>query len=157
MRLRALACACILTVLFGAGCAEQQKPESTPTASSPSPNKSTPATSSPSASGCSDVASAFLSKVGASSASAFEESVPKKPTGLARNGKVWFVSTPNGATWVTNINPTGGDAAGLVLPLNSSARQASETGVDVPAGAPIYEGFTDSSPAAAASRACAKK
>jgi hypothetical protein len=76
-------------------------------------------------------------------------------SGLMRKGVVYFVSTKDGATWVTSEDPTVGDQSGLILPLNAKARSDSEAGVDTPAGAPIYVGYTDASAEAVASRNCA--
>lgn len=99
-------------------------------------------------------AAAFAKRVNVASASAVKETVTTKPAGLYRKGFVWFVSTRDGATWVTNADPTV-DESGLTYPLNAKARAASELGVDVAAGAPVFEGLTDSSPGAVRSRTCA--
>jgi hypothetical protein len=80
--------------------------------------------------------------------------VPQAP-GLDRLGKVWFVSTREGATWVTNSDPTLKDfSSGLVYPLNDKARAASDVGVDA---ARDVSGFADGHPSAVESRSCAQK
>lgn len=103
--------------------------------------------------GCLAVSGAFVDSLGITLASAVKETVNAKP-GLNRRGMVWFVSTRTGATWVTSADPTTGES-GLTLPLNSQARAESQAGTDVAAGAPVFEGFTDASPAAVRSRSCA--
>lgn len=121
-----------------------------------SPNASTTVaavTTTTAAAGCLTVAPAFAARLTVPTASAIKETVPTKP-GLYRKGVVWFVSTKAGATWVTNADPTI-DESGLTYPLNAKARAASEVGVDVVAGSPVYEGLTDASPGAVRSRTCA--
>lgn len=71
-------------------------------------------------------------------------------------GDRWYVSTPAGATWITNINPEGPEQSGLTLPLNDAARAASELGTDARPGAPAYRGASDSDPRAVESRQCAE-
>jgi hypothetical protein len=79
---------------------------------------------------------------------------PETPTSLFRGGKIWFVSTKNGATWVTSADPTK-DQSGLTFPLNDKARAASQTGVDAPRDILTKAGITDDLPEAAQSRECA--
>jgi hypothetical protein len=89
-----------------------------------------------------------------SKASAVSDSVDKGG-GLTRIGKVWFVSTKDGATWITNLDPRTTETGGLILPLNDKARKKSETvPMDAPAWA--YAGITDNHPGAKASRTCAQ-
>ena len=67
----------------------------------------------------------------------------------------WFVSTPEGATWLSYRDPTVDDASGLVVPLNDAARAASDFGTAAAEGAPVFQGVEDSDAGASASRACA--
>lgn len=104
--------------------------------------------------GCLSASPTFVARFTGTSAAAVKETVPTKP-GLNRKGTVWFVSTKDGATWVTNIDPTA-DESGLIFPLNAKARAAApEVGADVAPGALVLEGFTDASPGAVRSRVCA--
>lgn len=119
---------------------------------------STPSSDQTAPAQCLEASSGFLKVLGITAgASAVAEAVTQSTAGLNRNGRIWFVSTKDGATWVTNADPTGADPGGLVLPLNSAARAASQTGVDVAPGAPVYAGATDDGSGATASRACAAK
>jgi hypothetical protein len=91
-------------------------------------------------------------------AAAVKVAVDPKAGGVGRNSHVaWFVSTPGGATWLTSADPTSADPGGLIVPLNDKARAASEVGIDVKPGAPVYGEFTDASPEAVASRTCAAR
>jgi len=74
--------------------------------------------------------------------------------GVANKGRVWFVSSKSGATWVSSQDPTR-DASGVVLPLNAKARTTSELGTDAKPGVPMYSGLDDSDPGAIESRRCA--
>lgn len=106
------------------------------------------------ASECQPVGTAFLKTLNVRSAAFVRRAVARSATGLLRQGAVWFVSTPGGATWVTNAGPTK-DEAGLILPLNQAARATAEVGVDVSVGSPAYAGITDIHEGAVASRRCA--
>lgn len=65
----------------------------------------------------------------------------------------FFVARSDGATWFTTADPKKDDS-GLVLPLDDAARAASDAGVDVPAGSPVYKGHTDDEPGARVVRSC---
>lgn len=104
---------------------------------------------------CLVASGAFNDRFGIGSAVAVRRDVAKQESGLGDEGVVWFVSTADGATWVTEIDPVGSDRSGLFLPLNEKARKASEVGSEATLGAPIYRGFNDTSEGAVASRACA--
>jgi hypothetical protein len=107
---------------------------------------------------CLPVSASFLSDLGVTAkASAVAEAVEKTATGLTRLGMIWFVSTRDGASWVTNADPTVAGSGGLTLPLNDKARAASDMGVDAQPGAPAYAGYNDASPGVRDSRTCAEK
>lgn len=65
----------------------------------------------------------------------------------------YFVATAGGATWFVTADVSKDDS-GLVLPLNDAARAASDAGVDVAAGAPVFKGRTDNDPGARVVRSC---
>lgn len=161
---------CVLLVaLVGCGSSGGDNPSAAPTVQQPvtsagaAPDVTSGATAPPTPTsraspttappGCLAVSGAFVDSLGITLASAVEEAVYTKP-GLNRKGTVWFVSTRTGATWVTNADPTTSES-GLILPLNSQAREESQVGADVAAGAAVLEGFTDASPGAVRSRSCA--
>jgi hypothetical protein len=107
--------------------------------------------------GCLAVSAGFLRRfaTGSASAAAIRASVPTQPGGAGAAGTVWLVSTPAGASWLTDADPTAADPRGLFLPLNDQARRLTSEGAEVPPDAPIFRGFTDASPAAVRSRTCA--
>lgn len=105
--------------------------------------------------GCLAASRSFLSQLGVFPAYAVVTEVPAEGSGLAEKGRVWFVSSASGATWVTSADPTSDRDEGIVLPLNAEARKASPVGAGTPAGAPDFEGLSDATPEAARSRACA--
>jgi hypothetical protein len=67
----------------------------------------------------------------------------------------WYYSTTAGATWISGVDPTTGNANAPTLPVNDKARTTSDVGVDVPAGAPAFGAANDFDPAAVQSRGCA--
>jgi hypothetical protein len=72
--------------------------------------------------------------------------------GLGNSERAWYVSAENGATWVTNIDPTlEEDLAGLIFALNGTARSTSEVGSEA---GPDPGGFSDSDEGAVKSRSC---
>lgn len=138
-------------IIGGNGVEPTDHPGSSPTLNIAQPTSGNQAAS------CLVVSAGFLRALGISAkASAVEQPVTAKQTGLLRNGKLWFVSTMEGATWVTNADPTSADPGGLILPLNSEARAASDVGADAKPAAPIYEGLTDDADGAKESRQCAR-
>lgn len=125
--------------------------------SNPSTRGTTPnqSSTSPSALECLAVSEAFLAQMRLPPPAAGFSLEVQQQAGVARNGRVWFVSTEGGATWVTNIDPTGPEESGLTLPLNDKARNASDVGRDVGPGAPVYGGIDDNHVGAVRSRDCA--
>jgi hypothetical protein len=103
---------------------------------------------------CITVGQPFLNMLQVTSAGAVQQSVDKTSSGLGISGAVWFVATLSGAIWVTNADRTSANPGGLVLPLNGDARATSDLGADARAGAPIYDGFTETSPGAVAALQC---
>jgi hypothetical protein len=72
--------------------------------------------------------------------------------GLGNSERAWYVSAENGATWVTNIDPSvEEDLAGLIAALNGTARSTSEVGSEVGLNP---GGFSDGDEGAVKSRAC---
>lgn len=67
----------------------------------------------------------------------------------------FYVATASGATWFTHTVDMTKDDGGLILPLNAEARAQSEVGVDVEAGAPVFQGRTATDDGAAVARSCA--
>lgn len=68
-------------------------------------------------------------------------------------GDGWVVATTDGAAWL--VYGDLGEGAGPVVPLNDQARAASELGVDVAQGAPMFRGIGGGDPAVAAAVSCA--
>lgn len=68
---------------------------------------------------------------------------------------VWFISTAEGATWL-KYGEVLGVGGGLILPVNSLARQTSEMGVDVAPGAPVFHGIDKFEPGVRESQECAR-
>lgn len=93
---------------------------------------------------CLDVQAKPLRELGASA------------VGVNGDGARYVVASASGAAWLTTIIPALADGSGLILPLNDAARQASDIGVDVSKGAPIYQGIDEDHPAVAAAVECAK-
>jgi hypothetical protein len=72
--------------------------------------------------------------------------------GLGNSERAWYVSAENGATWVTNIDPSlEEDLAGLIAALNGTARTTSEVGSEVGLNP---GGFSDDDAGAVKSRSC---
>lgn len=130
------------------------EPTAGPTVSA---NLSTAQTPSPSpTSTCLSASKEFLNTLGITGkAWAVAQTVTEQSNGLFRKGTVWYVSTKDGATWVSSTDPTSSNDDGLILPLNAKARSASDQGVDVVPSAPAYQGVTNDDAGAAAARACA--
>jgi hypothetical protein len=76
---------------------------------------------------------------------------------LMNGNSVYYLASKSGALWATSIDPSGGDASGLTLPLNDAARSASDIGVDVPVDAPLYGDASAGSDSAQKALACAAK
>jgi hypothetical protein len=76
---------------------------------------------------------------------------------FSNGSTAWYVSSSTGGTWATSTDPTDPSVedSGLILPLDDEARVASDSGVDVPADAPIYGSTSIDSGDALASQACA--
>jgi hypothetical protein len=141
--------ACFLLALYG--CTPPSAPVTTPPTLLTYVTPSATATPTPE---CLVVSAGYLADLGIPSAVATTSDVEPQP-GVTRKGRVWFVATKDGATWVTNIDVTGADDSGLTLPLNDKARAASEVGRDTEPGAPVYGGIDDTHAGAVQSRACA--
>lgn len=73
-----------------------------------------------------------------------------------RGARRWYYSSAQGATWVSGVDPDTGEADAPTLPLNAAARSSSDVGVAVASGAPAFGSASDTDPAAASSRDCAK-
>lgn len=104
---------------------------------------------------CLTVSASFRSELGVQQVAAVRESIETGP-GLANKGVVWFLATPTGATWVTNIDATGPYGGGLILPLNDLARRTSDLGTAAQPGAPAFAGITESHPGAEQAWVCAR-
>lgn len=103
---------------------------------------------------CEQVDASFASDVGVGQAWAVRASVAHA-VGIANSGVVWFVSTPTGATWITDFDPIRFSEGGNIAPLNLQARQTSDIGIDVRSDSPWFSGIRDNHPAAQHSRRCA--
>ncbi|MBB5873996.1 hypothetical protein F4553_007430 [Allocatelliglobosispora scoriae] len=104
---------------------------------------------------CLAVSQAFLGKLGIAEAGAVRAETAPTAAGVGRSGTVWFVATRSGASWVTEIDPTGTGTEGLILPLNDRARATSDLGTDAIAGSAAFNGLTESSQGAVDARTCA--
>jgi hypothetical protein len=68
----------------------------------------------------------------------------------------WYVGTPDGALWGTDVDPTSGlDIGGHIIPLNKEAKEVSIFGSAVPIGANILGALADDTEAIKAV-ACAR-
>lgn len=76
--------------------------------------------------------------------------------GASGGDQVYYVAAPDGAVWITNIDPKI-DTGGLVFPLNAKARSDSDMGVDVSPDAPIVKAFSATSGDARSATACSSK
>lgn len=106
---------------------------------------------------CGAVEPSLLRDLNLNAAAPWKATVSQSPPGLivTNRGTVWFVSSPEGATWVTNFDPAISIGARLVLPLNAKARTKSDIGIDIEFGSPSYGGLDDNDPGATRSRDCA--
>ena len=69
---------------------------------------------------------------------------------------LWYVSTPDGALWVTTVDPTSGDdVGGAIVPLNSKALSASRFGSALGIGGPKAQGATEFDAEALGAHQCA--
>lgn len=100
---------------------------------------------------CGDVSAAVLQSIEVDGPASFTSTDVELGSGTA-----FYVSTADGATWATNIDPeSASSGAGLTLPMNRAARSASQVGVDANPTAPIFDGLDNDSSEAQASRDCA--
>jgi peptidoglycan/LPS O-acetylase OafA/YrhL len=92
---------------------------------------------------------AFSALLGLSAAAAAHDET------FSNGKKLYYVANSSGAVWAVDSNPSRDESA-LVLPLNAAARSESQTGANVPAGAPIFGSASADSKGAKRAIECVK-
>jgi hypothetical protein len=138
----------IAIALFGAGCgqARDMEPSAPSITETPQETTAAPMTSATPSIECLPVSTAIREGIDAG---------PLMAVRAPERVKAWFISNAEGATWLTNQDPSDETDIGLILPLNDAARSASVVGTAARPDAPAYQGVTDDEIGAAESRRCA--